>query len=181
MLSFLKVKLGCSPYPIPKFAFSYIQLFFICKMGRIHAHCSHTTPPPVSPDPRQLCAVITPEAQDPWESALISFQLWCHCVLEAHRVYPDDNGKEEVCILVAHVGSHFAHSNNLISFLFVFLGFVLDACSFVPVVHTPLLTLASPLLHPVRLTHDLHGYFPTLILLFSLHSVQHWQPLSLVF
>lgn len=121
MLSFLKVKLGCSPYPIPKFAFSYIQLFFICKMGRIHAHCSHTKPP-VSPDPRQLCAVITPEAQDPWESALISFQLWCHCVLEAHRVYPDDNGKEEVCILVAHVGSHFAHSNNLIS---VFLRFSL--------------------------------------------------------
>lgn len=44
------------------------------------------------------------------------------CVLEAHRVYPDDNGKEEVCILVAHVGPHFAHSNNLIS---VFLRFSL--------------------------------------------------------
>lgn len=72
------------------------------------------------------------------------------CVLEAHRVYPNDNGKEEVCILVAHVGSHFAHSNNLIS---VFLRFSL----FFWVLF--LMLVPSSLLFTYPCSRWLHPYF----------------------
>lgn len=155
----------------------FLLQFFICKLGRIHAQCSHTKllclPIPIS------CAGTALLKLGTFRGVLSSASSsGATCVLAAHCVYPGDNGKEELCILVAHVGPHFAHGNNLISVFLHFSSFFwvlfLMLAPLSPVVHILLMHPASPLLHPVRLTHDLHGHFPTLILLFSLHSIQHW-------